>query len=163
MKRALLLGGAVMAMVGGAPYVVSAEDAIPRNFENVQLAEGAVGEVDAGKLIGQDVYDNAGEKVGDIESVMVDKDGKVNSVVLDVSGWLEAEKLIAVQWSDLKAQQDGKIVTALTKDAAEAAAAQDERVDGDVGHVVSGRGTRAGVNDRHISEQRAQVAITVGE
>jgi sporulation protein YlmC with PRC-barrel domain len=111
MKRALLLGGAVAAMLGTAPFVAFADDAVTGNVGAVQVADTAAGEVDAGKLIGQDVYDANGDKVGDIESVMVDQEGKVNSVVLDVSGWLESEKLIAVKWTDLKTGEDGKIVS----------------------------------------------------
>jgi hypothetical protein len=55
--------------------------------------------------------------------VMVAPNGKVDSVVIDVSGWLESEKLVAVEWSELKTGEDNKIVSALTKDSAKAAAA----------------------------------------
>ncbi len=43
-----------------------------------------VSAVDAGKLIGEDVIDNNGKTVGEIESVIVNTKGKVTSVVLDV-------------------------------------------------------------------------------
>jgi sporulation protein YlmC with PRC-barrel domain len=81
------------------------------------------GEVDAGTLIGEEVYDGMGDKVGEIDSVMVDTKGKVTSVVIDVSNWLESEKLVAVAWSDLKTDPSGKIVSSLTKESAAAAAA----------------------------------------
>jgi len=121
MKRALLLSGAVTAMLGAAPFAM-ADNAISTTVDPVQIAQ-AAGEVDAGKLIGQEVYDANGDKVGEIDSVMVTPKGKVASVVIDVSGWLESEKLVAVKWSDLKTGEDGKIVSALTKDSAKAAAA----------------------------------------
>jgi sporulation protein YlmC with PRC-barrel domain len=89
----------------------------------VQIAQAAAGDIDAGKLVGQEVYDANGDKVGEIDSVMVDPKGKVSSVVIDVSGWLESEKLVAVKWSDLKTGEDKKIVSSLTKDSAKAAAA----------------------------------------
>src|SRR5262245_22353379 len=98
MKRVLLLSGAVAAMLGAAPFAL-ADTPISTSVDSVQVAEAAV---DAGKLIGQAVYDANGDKVGDIDSVMVDAKGKVTSVVIDVSGWLESEKLVAVEWSDLK-------------------------------------------------------------
>ena len=119
MKRALLLSGAVTAMLGAAPFAL-ADTAISTSVDAVQVAEAAV---DAGKLIGQAVYDANGDKVGDIDSVMVDAKGKVTSVVIDVSGWLESEKLVAVEWSDIKTGEDGKIVSSLTKDTAKAATA----------------------------------------
>ena len=31
--------------------------------------------------------------------------------MIDVSGWLESEKLVAVKWSDLKTGEDNKIVS----------------------------------------------------
>jgi sporulation protein YlmC with PRC-barrel domain len=122
MKRVLLLSGAVTAMLGAAPFAM-ADNAIVTETNSVQIAQAAAGEVDAGKLIGQEVYDANGDKVGEIDSVMVDPKGKVTSVVIDVSGWLESEKLVAVKWSDLKTGEDNKIVSSLTKDSAKAAAA----------------------------------------
>jgi sporulation protein YlmC with PRC-barrel domain len=119
MKRALLLSGAVTAMLGAAPFAM-ADNAISTTVDPVQIAQAAAGEVDAGKLIGEEVYDANGDKVGEIDSVMVTPKGKVASVVIDVSGWLESEKLVAVKWSDLKTGEDGKIVSALTKDSAKA-------------------------------------------
>lgn len=81
-----------------------------------------VSAVDAGKLIGENVYDAKGDKVGEIESVIVDTKGKVTSVVLDVGGWLESDKRISVPWKDLKSNADGKITSSLTKENAKAAA-----------------------------------------
>jgi sporulation protein YlmC with PRC-barrel domain len=122
MKRTLLLSGAVTAMLGAAPFAM-ADNAIVTDTDFVQIAQAAAGDIDAGKLIGQEVYDANGDKVGEIDSVMVDQKGKVSSVVIDVSGWLESEKLVAVKWSDLKTGDDKKIVSSLTKDSAKAAAA----------------------------------------
>jgi sporulation protein YlmC with PRC-barrel domain len=123
-------------MFGAAPLLAVADDALPANAP-VQLAQeqNAAGEVDAGSLIGQEVVDANGDKVGDIDSVMVDESGKVTSVVVDVSGWLESEKLIALKWSDLQMGEDNKIVTSMTKEAAESAEAYaytDENLRGQV-------------------------------
>jgi sporulation protein YlmC with PRC-barrel domain len=139
MKRALLLGGAVTAMLGAAPFAM-ADDAIVNGTDPVQIAQAAEGEVDAGKLIGQDVYDANGDKVGNIDSVMVDPNGEVNSVVIDVSGWLESEKLVSVEWSDLKTGEDDKIVSSLTKDSAEAAAAYEYKDQNLRGQVLTETG-----------------------
>ena len=108
----------------------------------MQIAQAAAGEVDAGKLIGQEVYDANGDKVGEIDSVMVAPKGKVDSVVIDVSGWLESEKLVAVKWSDLKTGEDSKIVSALTKDSAKAAAAYDYTDPALRGQVLTESGER---------------------
>jgi sporulation protein YlmC with PRC-barrel domain len=137
MKRALLLSGAVIAMLGAAPFAI-ADNAISTT-DPVQIAQG---EVDAGKLIGQEVYDAAGDKVGEIDSVMVGPNGKVDSVVIDVSGWLESEKLVAVEWSELKTGEDNKIVSALTKDSAKAAAAYNYKDPALRGQVLTESGER---------------------
>ena len=139
MKRALLLGGAVTTMLGAAPFAM-ADNAIVTGTDPVQIAQAAEGEVDAGKLIGQDVYDANGDKVGKIDSVMVDPNGEVNSVVIDVSGWLESEKLVSVEWSDLKTGEDDKIVSSLTKDSAEAAAAYEYKDQNLRGQVLTETG-----------------------
>ena len=143
MKRALLVGGAVTAMLGAAPLFAFADEAIPMSTP-IQLAQdqAAAGEVDAGSLIGQEVYDTNGDKVGDIDSVMVDQNGEVSSVVLDVSGWLESEKLIAVKWSDLQMGQDDKIVTSLTKETVESAAAYQYKDENLRGQVMTESGER---------------------
>jgi sporulation protein YlmC with PRC-barrel domain len=146
MKRTLLLSGAVIAVLGIAPFAV-ADSAIVTDISSVQIAQSAAGEVDAGKLIGQEVYDANGDKVGDIDSVMVDANGKVSSVVLDVSGWLESEKLVALKWSDLKTGEDNKITTALTKDSAEAAAAYDYSDPALRGQVLTESGERYAATD----------------
>jgi sporulation protein YlmC with PRC-barrel domain len=149
MKRTLLLSGAVTAMLGAAPFAM-ADNAIVTELDSVQVAQAAagdIGDIDAGKLIGQEVYDANGDKVGEIDSVMVDQKGKVSSVVLDVSGWLESEKLVAVKWSDLKTGEDSKIVSSLTKDSAKAAAAYDYTDPALRGQVLTESGERYAATD----------------
>ena len=146
MKRALLLSGAVTAMLGAAPFAM-ADNAISTTANPVQVAQAATGEVDAGKLIGEEVYDANGDKVGEIDGVMVTPKGKVDSVVIDVSGWLESEKLVAVEWSDLKTGEDGKIVSALTKDSAKAAAAYNYKDPALRGQVMTESGERYAATD----------------
>jgi sporulation protein YlmC with PRC-barrel domain len=146
MNRTLLLSGAVSAMLGAAPFAI-AENATVTETNSVQIAQAAAGEVDAGKLIGQEVYDAAGDKVGEIDSVMVDQSGEVNSVVIDVSGWLESEKLVAVEWSELQTGEDDKIVSTLTKDSATAAAAYSYKDPALRGQVLTESGERYAATD----------------
>lgn len=146
MKRTLLLSGAVTAMLGAAP-IAMADNAISTTIDPVQIAQAATGEVDAGTLIGKEVYDGLGEKVGEIDSVMVDPKGNVTSVVIDVSGWLESEKLVAVAWTDLKNEEDGKIVSSLTKDSAKAATAYNYTDPNLRGQVLTESGERYAATD----------------
>src|ERR1051325_3673503 len=57
MKRALLLGGALTAMLGAAPFMAAADNSTSINPGATQIADtmtNANGEVDAGKLIGKE-------------------------------------------------------------------------------------------------------------
>jgi sporulation protein YlmC with PRC-barrel domain len=55
------------------------------------------------KLIGVDVYNDANEKVGDIEELILDRSGKVEHVVLGVGGFLGmGEHYVAVAFDKLK-------------------------------------------------------------
>jgi PRC-barrel domain len=57
----------------------------------------------ASKLHGIDVYNQQNEKIGDIDDVLMDKDGKAKLAVLGVGGFLGmGEHNVAVNFSDLK-------------------------------------------------------------
>jgi sporulation protein YlmC with PRC-barrel domain len=57
----------------------------------------------ASKLIGLNVYNEANEKLGDINELILDKSGKVNAVVIGVGGFLGmGEHDIAVSMDKLK-------------------------------------------------------------
>ena len=55
------------------------------------------------KLIGVNVYNNANEKLGDINELIVDKNGKIENVVIGVGGFLGVgEHDVAVSFDKLK-------------------------------------------------------------
>jgi sporulation protein YlmC with PRC-barrel domain len=57
----------------------------------------------ASKLMGLDVYNEANEKLGDVNELILDKDGKVSAVVIGVGGFLGmGEHDIAVTMDKLK-------------------------------------------------------------
>ena len=96
MNSGLLVGSLVavlaVAQPAAAQDATSAPATKPAATSTNASTNLGVSAVDAGKLIGEDVVDGNGKTVGEIESVIVDPKGKVTSVVLDVSGWLESEK-----------------------------------------------------------------------
>lgn len=70
-------------------------------------AQQAAGEWRSTKLVGLNVYNAAGEKIGDINDLILDPDGKVSNAVIGVGGFLGlGEKLVAVPFSDLKFSRD---------------------------------------------------------
>lgn len=123
MKMSLKVGTAVALLLAAAPMAAFAEGTTTTDTTTNTTAT-TTAEVDAGKLIGQNVVDVNGDTVGEIDSVMVDAKGKVQGVVIDVSSWLQSEKLISVPWAELQVSNDNKVVASnLTKDSAKASAA----------------------------------------
>lgn len=121
MNMTLKVGTAVALLLAAAPMTAFAEGAATGTSTSATATTAA--EVDAGKLIGENVVDASGDTVGEIDSVMVDAKGKVQGVVIDVGSWLQSEKLISVPWTDLRVSGDNKVVAGnLTKDSATAAA-----------------------------------------
>jgi sporulation protein YlmC with PRC-barrel domain len=59
------------------------------------------------KLIGLDIYNRADEKLGDINEILLDKDGRVKAVVIGVGGFLGmGEHDIAVSMDKLKFMEE---------------------------------------------------------
>lgn len=71
----------------------------------------------ASKLIGASVYDPADQKIGSVDELVLNPDGKVADVVIGVGGFLGAgEKRVAVPMADLKRGKNEHFVLAATKD-----------------------------------------------
>ncbi|MGA7034551.1 MAG: PRC-barrel domain-containing protein [Pseudolabrys sp.] len=61
------------------------------------------GQWQASKLIHMNVYNAQNEKVGDIKELMLDKNGRVNTVAIGVGGFLGmGERDVAVKFDELK-------------------------------------------------------------
>ena len=61
------------------------------------------GEWRASKLVGLNVYNEANEKIGEINDVILDKSGKADKVVLSVGGFLGmGERYVAVPFDQIK-------------------------------------------------------------
>ena len=74
-------------------------------------------QIRASKLIGAAVYDPADQKIGTVDELVLNPDGKVADVVLGVGGFLGAgEKHVAVPMAELKRGKNDHFVLAATKD-----------------------------------------------
>jgi len=84
----------------------------------------AEGNVSGNALIGANVKNQANETVGEIEEVYVGTDGAIKTVIVSVGGFLGVgSKNVAVKWSDIKVERDGKdlrVKTNWTKDSLKA-------------------------------------------
>ena len=74
-------------------------------------------QIRASKLIGAAVYDPADQKIGTVDELVLNPDGKVADVVIGVGGFLGAgEKRVAVPMAELKRGKNDHFVLAATKD-----------------------------------------------
>ena len=63
----------------------------------------------ASKLVGVNVYGTDNQKIGDINDVLVDRDGNAKAVVIGVGGFLGmGEKNVAVPFKSLQWQNEGR-------------------------------------------------------
>ena len=97
---------------------------------------------DARKLIGRSVKNSNNDTIGKIESVYLDANGKVDSVIVGVGGFLGmGERYARLHWKDLKVSDNGeKVVLNMTKDQLKAMAPYKYKDDAERGQVFNDRG-----------------------
>jgi hypothetical protein len=73
---------------------------------------------DTRKLIGRNVQNAQNETIGQIKSVYIGPDGKVDSLIVSIGGFLGlGEREVRLAWSDLKVSDNSeKVVLDITKD-----------------------------------------------
>lgn len=95
------------------PAEVAAEEppATPPPADAIIAAEGAT-DMRADKLIGTSVYNTEGEKVGDVQDIVFDQDGKIVGVVLKVGGLLGiGGKSVGIKWDEVKVSPADELMT----------------------------------------------------
>ncbi|MBS0526507.1 MAG: PRC-barrel domain-containing protein [Proteobacteria bacterium] len=97
---------------------------------------------DAKKLIGRSVKNNDDDTIGKIESVYLDANGKVDSVIVGVGGFLGVgERYARLHWKDLKISNNGeKVVVDMTKDQLKAIAPYKYKDQAERGQVFNDHG-----------------------
>ncbi|WP_421994866.1 PRC-barrel domain-containing protein [Reyranella sp.] len=73
---------------------------------------------DASKLIGRNIKNTKDETIGEIKSIYIGKDGKVDSVIASVGGFLGiGDREVRIAWSELKISDKGEhVMVNMTKD-----------------------------------------------
>jgi len=119
---------------------------------------------DARKLIGRSVKNPDGDTIGKIESVYLTADGKVDSVIVGVGGFLGlGEREAQLAWKDLQIMDNGeKVVVNMTKDQLKAMAPYKYKDTAWRGKVFSDRGEwteerRAAADARATTDTAAAV------
>lgn len=114
MIKHLIIAGLITV---GSSAAYAQQATTPPRTADPQVAAMPSG-ADAKKLIGRNVKNPQDQTVGEIESVYINADGKVDSVIVGVGGFLGmGERLVRVAWKDLRISDNGeKVVINATKD-----------------------------------------------
>jgi sporulation protein YlmC with PRC-barrel domain len=122
MRTIVLVVFTSLVIAAGAVDAVAQTAGSMISVSTIELRELATGWSAKKQILGKGVYNDAGDKVGDINDLIVTPDKAVSYAIVGVGGFLGVgEHEIAVPVGQLK-QQEGKIVLpGATKDALKAA------------------------------------------
>jgi sporulation protein YlmC with PRC-barrel domain len=109
MKRSLLLN--TCAVAGAAMLAATAPSWSADTKLSASTVTAKPSQIEVNKMIGRSVSNMAGEKIGDIDSVLLDQSGAAIGVVIGVGGFLGmGERDVAVGWQDLQITDNGRTV-----------------------------------------------------
>ena len=128
----LLPAAAVVLVLAASPLVLvqttssQTTTPAPGGSAQPQWYSHQAGEMRASKLIGTRVNNEAGERIGEVNEIVLAKDGKVAAVVIGVGGFLGmGEHEVAVKFESLRLTQDANnntvVALSATKDSLKAA------------------------------------------
>lgn len=118
---AALLVGASAAMGAGAPLYAQADE---RDRSQADPPSGAASQMDqdqpqsraggvkAMQLLGTEVKNTRDETIGEVASVYLDPNGRVQDVIVSISGFLGmSARDVAISWNDVRVEPDGDGLT----------------------------------------------------
>ena len=121
MKTIVLVAIVSLVIAAGAADS-AAQTAGSTLISTEQLREVATGWSAKKQILGKDVYNDAGEKIGDINDLIVAPSRAVSYAIVGVGGFLGmGEHNVAVPVSKFKQQMDKIVLPGATKDALKAA------------------------------------------
>lgn len=125
-KTTMLAAVSAIALMTAATFVQAADEKpmtpTAKNSLGQPAPVKADSQIKADTLVGKNIQNTTGDKIGDIESVIIDKDGKVAAVIVGVGGFLGmGGHEVAINWSDLEIRDNGDTIrTSMTKDSLKA-------------------------------------------
>jgi len=123
---------------------VAASDTLPHGIQ--------ADEIRASKMIGSAVYDVQNRKIGSVDDVILNKDGKVDAVVIDVGSFLGmGGKDVAVLPSDIKTDNN-RLTLDRTK----------EQLQQMASYNLENKNTGAGTSTSPVEGGRLQTAPSTG-
>ena len=120
MRKIVVVVFASLVIAGGAAYSVAQTAGV--SVSTVELRDVAAGWSAKKQILGKDVYNDTGEKVGEINDLIVTPTKAVSYAIVGVGGFLGmGEHEIAVPVGKLKQEQDKIVLHGATKEALKAA------------------------------------------
>jgi sporulation protein YlmC with PRC-barrel domain len=117
MLKSIVLA-AFLTCGAAAAYAQPQQAASPPASTTIDSKMAPSATADTRKLIGRNIKNAEGETIGEIKSIYINKDGKVDSVMVSVGGFLGVgDREVRIAWSDLKITDNGeKVMVNMTKD-----------------------------------------------
>ena len=109
----LIAAPAAFAQTTTTPPATSPPAAAPSTAPGaMKFYSSTLGQMRASKLIGLNVKNNANETIGEINELILDKDGKVAAVVIGVGGFLGiGQHEVAIDYKSLNVKYDPNAMT----------------------------------------------------
>ena len=106
-KHSYFAGALAVALCAASPLALAQSDVTTTHRTVVSETTIKPDQMRANKIIGSSVYDRNNVKIGSVSDIVLDRDGRVAAVVLDVGGFLGmGSKTVAVNLSDIKADNN---------------------------------------------------------
>ena len=120
MRKIVVVVFASLVIASGAAYSVAQTAGV--SVSTVELRDVAAGWSAKKQILGKDVYNDTGDKVGEINDLIVTPAKAVSYAIVGVGGFLGmGEHEIAVPVGKLKQEQDKIVLHGATKEALKAA------------------------------------------
>jgi len=120
MRKIVVVVFASLVIAGGAAYSVAQTAGV--SVSTVELRDVAAGWSAKKQILGKGVYNDTGDKVGEINDLIVTPTKAVSYAIVGVGGFLGmGEHEIAVPVGKLKQEQDKIVLHGATKEALKAA------------------------------------------
>ncbi len=100
---ALLTAGAIAQTPPNNRTAPQTQTQTPAPSSNAAATQQQSNQWRGSQLIGLDVYNNSNENIGDINDVILGKDGRIELIVVGVGGWLGmGEHDVALRWEQVR-------------------------------------------------------------
>ena len=120
MRKIVVVVFASLVIAGGAAYSVAQTAGV--SVSTVELRDVAAGWSAKKQILGKDVYNDTGDKIGEINDLIVSPTKAVSYAIVGVGGFLGMrEHEIAVPVGKMKQEQGKIVLSGATKEALKAA------------------------------------------